>query len=227
MEGQVEAIASDGMPSGGHGAGPGMDRRAARRSSLMFRAAKLLCESGEYVGVVRDVSATGLRLRLFHPLPPERHMFIELANGERLAMQRMWQQGSEAGFRFSCTIDVTDFIREPSSRPRRPIRLNIAAAASLTCDGRSYPVQLRDLSQHGARIGADWPVPLGKIVRLDISGLPPRVGCVRWRRHPGHGLVFQQAYSLDAFAQHALTLQPFTPGGVPDVPLDDDLARCA
>jgi hypothetical protein len=47
------------------------DPRGAARSSLMFRTAKILCESGEYVCVVRDVSATGARLRLFHAAPPD------------------------------------------------------------------------------------------------------------------------------------------------------------
>ena len=216
-----------GETTGPESAGPDRDRRAARRSSLMFRAAKLLCESGEYVCIVRDVSATGLRLRLFHAAPPERHLFIELANGERVAMERIWERGDEAGLRFSCTIDVADFIREPSPFARRPIRLNIAAPALLTSEGRSSPVQLRDLSQHGARIHADWPVSQGGIVRLDVAGLPTRVGCVRWRRHAAHGLVFQQAYPLDAFAQHALTLQPFAPVALPGQAPGDDMARCA
>lgn len=222
MKTQLEAQGSNGTD-----VVPDIDRRAARRSSLMYRAAKLLCESGEYVGIVRDVSATGLRLRLFHAPPPERHLFIELANAERFAMERMWARGDEAGFRFSCTIDVAEFIREPSSFARRPIRLNIAAPARLTCDGQSWPVHLRDLSQHGARIDAELPVAVGKTVRLDIAGLPPRIGCVRWRRHGAHGLVFQQAYPLDAFAQYALTLQPFTAIAMAESGLDDDLARCA
>lgn len=233
MDAQLSIAGSEGAAPGfaaRDAAAPGPDRRAARRSSLMFRAAKLLCESGEYVGIIRDVSATGLRLRLFHAAPPERHLFIELANAERFAMERMWERGDEAGFRFSCTIDVAEFIREPSPFARRPIRLNIAAPALLTCDGHGYPVRLCDLSQHGARIDADLPVALGKIVRLDIAGLPPRIGCVRWRRFGAHGLVFQQAYPLDALAQHALTLQPYAPIAqidVADTGPDSDLARCA
>jgi hypothetical protein len=80
------------------------DKRAAPRSSLMFRTAKILCESGEYVCVVRDVSATGCRLRLFHAAPPDTHLFLELANGERYAIERIWTRDEYVGCRFSCTI---------------------------------------------------------------------------------------------------------------------------
>ena len=48
------------------------DQRGAQRYSLMLRAAKVMTPEGEWVCNVREVSATGLRLRFFHDLP-ERH----------------------------------------------------------------------------------------------------------------------------------------------------------
>lgn len=203
------------------------ERRVARRSSLMFRAAKLLCESGEYVCIIRDVSATGARLRLFHAAPHENHLFLELSNGERFAMERMWQREDEAGFRFSCSIDVAEFIREPSAHARRPIRLRLHRPAQVAIGGLHYPVALRDISQHGAAIDAQGPIPVGQMLRLEIDGLPPRFGCVRWRRDLAHGLVFQQAYSLDELAMHALTMQPLGSPSSADAASDSDLARCA
>lgn len=207
------------------------ERRSSRRSSLMFRAAKLLCESGEYVCIIRDVSATGTRLRLFHAVPHEPHLFLELPSGERFAMERVWQRDDQAGFRFSCSIDVAEFIREPSPFARRPIRLRLQRPALVATGGVHRPVVLRDISQHGAAIDADGPIPVGQTLRLEIDGLPSRFGCVRWRRDAvhgvGHGLVFQQAYTLDELAMHALTLQPLAQPAPADVAPDGDLARCA
>ena len=45
------------------------DMRGAQRFTLLIRTAKLVSETGEFLCIIRDVSATGLRLRLFHDLP--------------------------------------------------------------------------------------------------------------------------------------------------------------
>ncbi len=188
---------------------PFAEMRAAPRSSLMFRTAKLLCESGEYICVVRDISSTGARLRLFHDVPPDTHLFLEMANGERYAMERVWTRDDHAGFRFSCTIDVDQFIAETSPYPRRPVRLKLQRPADLSVDGVASPVVLLDLSQQGARIDAGRMFALEQKVVLAVEGQPRRFGCVRWRKGYTHGLVLQHSFRLDELANYALALQPF------------------
>lgn len=188
------------------------DARGAARSSLMFRTAKILCQSGEYVCVVRDVSATGARLRLFHAPPPDEHLFLELANGDRYAMERVWVRDDQAGFRFSCVIDVDRFIAEPSLYPRRPIRLNLQQPADVVVDGIAVPAMLLDLSQQGARVETGRKLALEQKLWLAVEGLAERFGCVRWRSGYTHGLVLQQGLALDELAHCALALQPFGAG---------------
>ena len=188
---------------------PFAELRAAARSSLMCRTAKILCESGEYVCVVRDVSETGTRLRLFHVPPPDRHLFLELANGDRYAMERVWMRDGDVGFRFSCAIDVERFIAEPSPYPRRPIRLKLQRPADILADGVTVPAVLLDLSQQGARIEAGRKFALEQKLWLAVDGQPERFGCVRWRTGYTHGLVLQQSFRLDELAYYALALQPF------------------
>lgn len=185
------------------------EMRETPRSSLMFRTAKLLCESGEYVCVVRDISATGARVRLFHAPPPDTHLFLELANGDRYAMERVWMRDDHVGFRFSCTIDVDHFIAEPSFHPRRPIRLKLQRPADIVVDGVVVPAVLLDLSQQGARIEAGRKFALEQKLRLGVEGQPQRFGSVRWRSGYTHGLVLQQGFKLDELARCALALQPF------------------
>ncbi|MBW8753872.1 MAG: PilZ domain-containing protein [Sphingomonadales bacterium] len=203
---EAEQHVSEGI--GDQAAAPG-DMRAALRSSLMFRTAKILCESGEYICVVRDVSATGARLRLFHAPPPDQHLFLELANGDRYAMERVWVRDDHAGFRFSCTIDVDHFIAEPSPYPRRPIRLKLHRPADVVADGISSPAMLLDLSQQGARVEAGRKLAIEQKLWLAVEGQPERFGCVRWRSGYTHGLVLQQSFRLDELAHYALALQPF------------------
>ena len=52
--------------------------RTEPRISLMLRAAKLAGSKGEFLCILRDVSATGLKARLFHPLPSDSPFTIEL-----------------------------------------------------------------------------------------------------------------------------------------------------
>jgi hypothetical protein len=188
------------------------ERRATARFALMMmRAAKLLCETGEYVGVVRDISTTGVKVRLFHETPPDTHLFLELGNGQRYAMERMWHRDGHAGFRFSSSIDIAEFTEEPSRHPRRPVRLRMERPALAFVKGRENQVMLANLSQHGACIEAARQLAIFEQLRLEIEGLPPRIGHVRWRKGLTHGLVFQQSFRLDEFARHAFMLQPFVP----------------
>jgi hypothetical protein len=185
------------------------DLRAAPRFSVMMRAAKLLCESGEYLCIVRDVSETGTKLRLFHEPPPDTHLFLELGNGDRYAMERMWHADGHAGFRFSSSIDVEEFIEERSSHPRRPVRLRVRLPALITSNAQQTSAMVVDVSQHGACVETRRPVAVGKPLSFELEGMPVRYGHVCWRRDNRHGLVFQDTLGLDERARYALDLQPF------------------
>ncbi len=187
------------------------DQRGADRAALLIRTAKLICQTGEYACMIRDVSQSGVRLRLFHAMPAETFVFLELANGEVYPMENRWCRGNEAGFRFAQPIDVDNFITETSTYPRRPIRLRVEAHGQLFSSGRSAPVILRDLSQAGARIETTTWLALQQPVRLVIDGLPERLALVRWRNRYDHGLAFDYSSRLDELAAYARKLQPFVP----------------
>lgn len=186
-----------------------VDQRGEQRFSLVMRTAKLLCESGEYACVVRDISATGAKIRLFHDVPPDTHLYLELANGLRYAMERVWHEGDHAGFRFAAPIAVSEFIEESSPYPRRPLRLKMKRPALITADGRDVRVVLTDVSQQGACIEASSELSVKQYVRVEAAGMPVRFGHICWRRKFAHGLVFQHAFRFDELAQYAFAMQPF------------------
>jgi hypothetical protein len=197
--------------------------REAPRFSLIIRSAKLVSESGEYLCVVRDISATGARLRLFHEPPPERHVFLELSNGDRHVMERVWVADGHAGFRIAQPIDVNAFLVEPSPFPKRPIRLRIQRPAVLSVSGIRHPATLIDLSQKGARITADCHLAVSQQITLDIPGIGAIPAKVRWRGKNGYGLVLEHTFRLDDLASFAFDLQnsadcdgqpPAAPGGL-------------
>ncbi len=184
------------------------EQRVQERASLLLRTAKLICQTGEYACLVRDVSETGVKLRLFHALPDETFVFLSLANGEVFPVERMWTRDNEVGFRFTQPIDVDAFVAERSSWPRRPLRLKIKASGLVFSGSTAMSIGLKDLSQGGARIEAYGHMMVHQGVRINIDLVPERRGRIAWRRGFEHGIVFEQPFKLDELASYALRLQP-------------------
>jgi hypothetical protein len=200
----------DSGDHGGNSDGPDRDsdgQRGAQRFSLLIRTAKLVYPFGEFLCIVRDVSTTGLRLKVFHPLPEGKEAEIELANGERYPLEWVWEDDSHAGFRFPVEIDLHRFINEESHWSRRPIRLKLTLPAVLTADGAACVARVHDLSQHGARIECSQHLAEKQKVKLEAEGLPALIANVAWRSAPHYGLVLQQTFTFEALAKLAARLQ--------------------
>lgn len=184
------------------------DLRAAPRFTLLIRSAKLIADGCEYLCVIRDVSASGVRLRVFHAMPAQLHLTLELSSGERFLVERVWERDDHAGFRFSDPIDVHRFIAEASPYPKRALRLRIEFPAILTADRTNLPVQVHDFSRQGARIETGHLLAIGQQVKLQANGLPEIIGNVCWRSTPAYGLVFQTTFSFEELAKIAVLFQP-------------------
>ena len=180
--------------------------RGAQRFSLMLRVAKLACPAGEIPCIVRDISATGTRLRLFSDDDVGDHLFLELGNGRRFAMERMWQRDGHAGFRFAEAIDVASFVSEHGEFPKRAIRLQLTRPATVTVGGEALEATLRNLSQQGAQIACPTHLAIAQPLTLDVDGMPERHAVVRWRRKGAYGLVFEDTFTLEALARLAFRL---------------------
>jgi len=195
----------------------GADQRGAARVGLLIRPAKLVAPSGEYLCLLRDASATGVKVRCFHPLPAQA-MVLELANGERHEVERMWEAGDHAGLRFRHAVPVEYLIRESGPYAKRPLRLRVTLPGLLVAGRDVLRVTIRDISQQGARLECDEQLAIDRRFRLEIPGVAPIVAKVRWRRLPAVGLVFEETFRLEDFARLAFRLQP-----LPQPPGEDGL----
>ena len=79
---------TSGLAMNEENSAPPGDQRGAPRFTSLIRAAKLVCGQGEFVCVIRDVSATGVSLRTFHKLPTDEAIALELQNGESYELER-------------------------------------------------------------------------------------------------------------------------------------------
>ena len=194
---------------------PQTDPRQDQRHTLMLRTAKVVCQSGEYLCLVRDVSAGGTKLQFFHDVPQEKRIFLELANGALYPIEQRWADHGEAGYRFAAPVVLEQLLTEASQFAHRPIRLRLQVPVLLTVDGHDFHAMLADVSRCGAKLNIDRRLPQGAFARFDAVGLPLRFGHVRWRAGNEHGVVFQDAIPLEELARCLHALQPcaVAPGG--------------
>ncbi|WP_245647508.1 PilZ domain-containing protein [Novosphingobium lentum] len=182
--------------------------RAAPRFTLLIRAAKLIADGREYLCIIRDASATGIKVRLFHPLPTHRNLHVELGNGVRHALELVWSTQDHAGFRFCEEIEIERLLDESHGAfPKRHVRLRIALQATVHSGGDATPVSFEDISQQGGCIQCDKWLLMNELVRVDTGIMPPIYAKVRWRSHPRYGLLFERTFKLDELARISAPLQ--------------------
>lgn len=187
-----------------HSDGPAVvsvDSRGAPRITLTLRTAKLTTPSGEFLCLVRDVSQTGFKARLFHPLPDDDRFEFEVGNGATYAVDPVWERDSHAGFRFvDPPDDLHALLSEHGGFHRRHLRLGIHLAAWVRTGPDVRPVELDNISQSGAMIRSEIPLAVGARVTLGAPSLGEIEAQVCWRRAFAHGLVFASIFRFDEMA---------------------------
>jgi len=194
--------ASGGVP----GEPSGEELRGATRFALLIRPAKLICGPFEYPCVMRDVSETGLSVRLFHPLPEQQPIAVEMLSGGQYPIELVWQEGLAAGFRFLDPVDLNEILANAGPYPNRPIRLNMEIPVVLEHGSRKTQITLLNLSQQGARLSSSEYLALGQLVVLQSDCLPRLHAKVRWRNGDQYGVVFEETFKLGELSALAVRI---------------------
>lgn len=189
----------------------GEDLRAAPRFTLLIRAAKLISAQGEFVCVIRDVSETGVSVRLFHALPSCKEFALHMPAGAVYEIARVWQRDNEAGFTFAQAVEVAQLINESSDYPKRGLRLGLCFPVTISTLTQRCEALVENLSQQGARITCDCLLAIDQTVRIEAPGVTGKMrevrAKVRWRRDRHYGVVFDDTFTLGDFARLAARLQ--------------------
>lgn len=205
--------ASDDRPLTAVAAAPDdPEQRAASRFTPLIRTAKLVGASGEFLCVVSDVSATGVSARLFHPLPPDKALCLEMPNGDRLPLETVWERDGRAGFRFAGTVNLDRILEGRSEWPKRPIRLNLRMPVQLWGLSGRFEGELRNISRQGAQIECDARLAIDQRLRMKGQCLPEVETKVRWRHGSAYGLIFDSLIQFDDLARIAAFVQGLSPG---------------
>lgn len=197
-----------GTSQPGHSRARAAEQRSATRYVSLIRAAKLVTPEGEFACVVRDVSQTGTRIKLFHALPPGRAwMALELQNGERFELRLVRTGEGEASFAFAQPVAVERLVREHWSLPKRQFRLRLCAPVRLSAGDGRWTAEIGNLSQQGAHLTTDARFATNQMLRIEAAVLPTVHAKVRWQRGRSCGVVFEDTFSLPEFAGLAARMQ--------------------
>lgn len=189
----------------------GEELRTAPRFTLLIRAAKLVSAQGEFVCVIRDVSETGVSVRMFHKLPGCKHFALHMPGGASYEITAVWQRDNEAGFSFDQPVEVPQLINESGDYPKRGLRLGLCFPVMVTTLTHRYEGVVENISQQGARIACDGLLSIDQTVRIEAPGVGGELrevrAKIRWRRDQRYGLVFEDTFTLGDFARMAAWLQ--------------------
>jgi hypothetical protein len=178
------------------------ERRGAQRFSLFVRTAKLVSGGAEHLCIVRDASVAGVKVRLFGPLPEARDLLLELANGERFAIELAWQLDNHAGFRFHDEEDLYRLVAlSQGPFPKRQLRLRTGVEGLVVAGKASFPAKFENISREGAKLACDTHLAIGQLVRIETGLVEPFHAKVRWRRRPDYGLIFEEVLAFEDLAK--------------------------
>lgn len=190
---------------------PGSELRAAPRFTLLIRAAKLVAAQGEFVCVIRDVSETGISVRLFHSLPSGDTFELHMPGGGVYEIRSVWERGNEAGFEFVSAVNVARMINEASEYPKRGLRLGVCFPITIGTLTQVSEGIVENLSQQGARFECESLFAIDQNLRIegadDVDDFKEIRAKVRWRRNQQYGVVFDDTFTLGDFARLAARLQ--------------------
>lgn len=173
------------------------DRRSADRYRTVCRIARVSRADDVGLWRVRNISNAGMMLAADVPMTRGEHLQIALSESVCVAAKIVWVERGRCGVSFSEPINAAAVLHALAEEQRaegyRALRLPIEAEAVLTLRNTSQPIDLVDISQHGAGFRSSWPLDPGAAIELLLPGGElRRSALIRWARGRRGGLWFTQ-----------------------------------
>lgn len=179
------------------------ERRGTDRYRTICRIARV--QRADDVGLwrVRNISDHGLMLSADTPATVGETLDIALSETSNVRGRVAWVGPSCCGVTFEVPIDATAVLRGLAEEQRaegyRALRLPVEVEAILALSDDARPIDLVDISQHGAGFRYDRKLDPGKEVELILPGGDlRRRALVRWSQGARGGLWFTEKLDRSA-----------------------------
>jgi hypothetical protein len=183
----------------------GRERRSQERYTMILRVGILEHGGKNSVCLVKNISATGVQLKLYTSAPVDHVVRVCVADEEPISGRIVWINEGVAGIRFEARIDPQALLRFQQKlgtvRRRSMPRIAATGYTAVRMGGRIISSVLRDISSMGAKISTSRPLETGGVAMVRFPDLPEIRAYVRWVDDCESGLVFETPIPMQVIAE--------------------------
>lgn len=173
------------------------ERRDGERHLTLYRVGSIMVDERRELCLIKNISAGGMRIRVYSSLPVGRQLSIELKSGHPVSGRVSWVNQDNVGVTFDERIDVIEILSASMEgpRPRMP-RIEVTCRASVREGASVYRMQACDISQGGIKLATTTVLPRGADVVITLPDLTPQAGVLRWIEDGYCGITFNRLLPL-------------------------------
>ena len=181
---------------------PQPDRRSEERYLTLLRVGAIVAEGRRELCLIRNISAGGMMVRAYSPLPLGAPVSVELKQGDPVKGLVQWVEDGLTGVAFDSPIDVLGLLAPPGDgpTPRLP-RIEVDCTAWVRQDAEVIRTRLVNVSQGGVRVECAAPLTVGGDAVVTLPGLTPAAGVVKWSEGDSYGIGFNRSLVLSDLVQ--------------------------
>lgn len=175
------------------------ERRTGERHLSLLRVGSLKIGERRELCLIKNISAGGMLIRAYCPVPEGSCVSVELKQGEPVSGTARWVSDGFVGVEFEQPIDVLELLSLSAEgpRPRMP-RVEVDCAGSIREGAVTHRCKAINISQGGIKVGSRASIAVGAEVTVSLWGLQPCTGTVRWREDDCYGITFSRMLPLPA-----------------------------
>lgn len=178
------------------------DRRADIRYQAVHWIGKLTSGVAQELCVVRNICSTALIAQVFSEHVPGDRVTVELKDGRSFDGLVVGCGDDTVEVQFDQPIDLDTAVApeaaaETGGNGAAAPRMPVSCGGTLQLGLETFAVEIRDLSQGGAKVETAALPKLGEPVALEIEGLGQLEGTVRWCENGHVGIAFAEPLAFD------------------------------
>ena len=173
------------------------ERREDDRHLTLFRVGSITIGDRRELCLIKNISAGGMMIRAYCPIPEGTQLSIELKNGQPVTGKATWVKDSGVGVTFDQPVDVIEILSACADGPKQRMpRVEVDSIATVRDGANVYRLAVCDISQGGMKLRGDPLLEHGCDLSVSLPGLEPQPAALRWRQDGHIGISFNRLVPL-------------------------------